>query len=90
MGSLNVNDKAPAFNLPSPDKSMVSLDDYAGRKLVIAFFPAVFTGVCTNEMCTFSAVAVQGLVGHAAPAAPTAAPEVSKQPLQTVHRAWGC
>ena len=54
MGSLNVNDKAPAFNLPSPDKSMVSLDDYAGKKLVIAFFPAVFTGVCTNEMCTFS------------------------------------
>ena len=54
MGSVNVNDKAPSFNLPSPDKSMVKLEDYAGRKLVIAFFPAVFTGVCTAEMCTFS------------------------------------
>ena len=54
MGTINVNDKAPSFNLPSPDKTMVSLEDYAGRKLVIAFFPAVFTGVCTAEMCTFS------------------------------------
>lgn len=54
MGSINVNDKAPSFSLPDPQKSMVSLEDYAGRKLVIAFFPAVFTGVCTNEMCTFS------------------------------------
>ena len=54
MGSINVNDKAPSFTLPNTDNSPVSLDDYAGRKLVIAFFPAVFTGVCTTEMCTLS------------------------------------
>mgnify|MGYP001207385281 CR=1 FL=1 len=54
MGTINVNDKAPSFTLPNTDKSMVSLNDYAGRKLVIAFFPAVFTGVCTNEMCTLT------------------------------------
>jgi peroxiredoxin len=54
MGSINVNDKAPSFNLPDAQKKMVSLEDYAGRKLVIAFFPAVFTGVCTTEMCTLS------------------------------------
>jgi len=54
MSSVNVNDKAPSFNLPGTDKKMVSLGDFAGKKLVIAFFPAVFTGVCTAEMCTLS------------------------------------
>lgn len=44
---------APAFELFSQDRKKVSLADYAGRKLVVAFYPAAFTGVCTKEMCAF-------------------------------------
>ncbi len=51
--ALAVGTKAPAFNLVSQDNERVSLSDYAGRNLVIAFFPAVFSGVCDTEMCTF-------------------------------------
>ncbi len=42
---------APAFTLPAPDKQLVSLSDYKGKKLVLLFFPAAFSGVCTAEMC---------------------------------------
>lgn len=42
---------APAFTLPAPDKQFVSLSDYKGKKLVLLFFPAAFSGVCTAEMC---------------------------------------
>jgi peroxiredoxin len=48
-----VNDTAPAFTLVDTKREKVSLSDYAGKKLVIAFFPAAFTGVCTKEVCTF-------------------------------------
>ena len=49
----SINDKAPGFSLPDTSKNRVSLEDYAGKKLVIAFYPAAFTGVCTTELCTF-------------------------------------
>lgn len=42
---------APAFTLPAPDKQMVSLSDYQGKNLVLLFFPAAFSGVCTAELC---------------------------------------
>jgi len=29
------------------------LNDFLGRKTVLAFFPGAFTSVCTKEMCTF-------------------------------------
>lgn len=43
--------KAPSFNLPDQDKNMVSLDSLKGSNVVLLFFPAAFTGVCTKEMC---------------------------------------
>ena len=49
----NVQDKAPDFTLLDTGRTAVSLKDYEGKKLVIAFFPAAFTGVCEKEMCTF-------------------------------------
>lgn len=48
-----LNEPAPAFSLPDTSRKNVSLADYKGRKLVIAFFPAAFTGVCKTELCTF-------------------------------------
>lgn len=52
--SLQKGDKAPVFNLPDSNKNMVSLENYKGKNVVLLFFPAAFTGVCTKEManCT--------------------------------------
>ena len=50
--ALKIGDKAPAFTLYSDEKKEVSLGDYAGRNLVVLFFPMAFTGVCTEELCT--------------------------------------
>ncbi len=49
----SVNDKAPDFTLLDTGRQAVSLKDYEGKQLVIAFFPAAFTGVCEKELCTF-------------------------------------
>ncbi len=51
--ALNVGDQAPDFNLRSTDGEVVSLSDQSGSNVVLAFFPAAFTGVCQTEMCTF-------------------------------------
>ncbi|TDQ08708.1 redoxin domain-containing protein [Pedobacter metabolipauper] len=50
--ALQVGDKAPDFKLFSSELKEVSLSDYAGKKLVIQFFPMAFTGVCTAQLCT--------------------------------------
>ncbi|RYG05171.1 MAG: redoxin domain-containing protein, partial [Chitinophagaceae bacterium] len=50
--SLQVGDKAPDFKLFSSELKEVSLSDYAGRKLVVHFFPMAFTGTCTTQLCT--------------------------------------
>ena len=36
--------KAPAFSLDASDGHKVSLGDFKGRTLVLAFFPKAFTG----------------------------------------------
>ena len=51
---VSVGDKAPDFTLMAYDRSMVTLSEYEGKRILLAFFPAAFTGVCTKEMCTFS------------------------------------
>ncbi|RLG96294.1 peroxiredoxin, partial [Candidatus Bathyarchaeota archaeon] len=30
-----------------------SLSEFAGRKVVLAFYPGAFTSMCKKEMCTF-------------------------------------
>ncbi|HVA92926.1 MAG TPA: redoxin domain-containing protein [Chloroflexota bacterium] len=39
--------------LIATDLKQVRVRDLLGRPIVLAFFPAAFTGVCTTEMCTF-------------------------------------
>jgi peroxiredoxin len=51
--SIEKGQKLPDFKLPDQARTMRSLKDYAGKKIVLAFFPGAFTGVCTKEMCTF-------------------------------------
>jgi thioredoxin-dependent peroxiredoxin len=45
---------APAFSLPRDDGGTVSLADYAGRKLVLYFYPRADTSGCTREAIDFS------------------------------------
>jgi glutaredoxin-dependent peroxiredoxin len=44
---------APDFRLFDTARKPVGLSDYAGKKVVLAFFPAAFTGVCEKELCAF-------------------------------------
>ncbi len=46
--------KAPAFNLPRDGGGAVSLKDFAGRKLVLYFYPRADTPGCTKESIDFS------------------------------------
>jgi peroxiredoxin len=49
--SLQVGQQAPSFTLPDTDRNQVSLADFAGKNVVLLFFPMAFTGVCTTELC---------------------------------------
>ncbi len=51
--AVEAGQKAPGFTLVDAAGDKVSLSDYSGKNVVIAFFPAVFSGVCDTEMCTF-------------------------------------
>ena len=50
---VSVGDTAPDFTLTATDKSKVTLSDHRGQRVVLAFYPAAFTGVCTAEVCGF-------------------------------------
>ncbi len=45
--------RAPSFTLHDGERTERTLAEFRGRPLVIAFFPAAFTGVCEKELCTF-------------------------------------
>ncbi|MEC7687179.1 MAG: peroxiredoxin [Candidatus Thermoplasmatota archaeon] len=48
-----IGKSAPDFTLKNTEKSDVSLSDYKGKTVILAFYPGAFTGVCDNEMCAF-------------------------------------
>jgi len=50
---VNVGDTAPAFTLRATDKREVSLSEFSGKTVILAFYPGAFTGVCDKEMCAF-------------------------------------
>jgi peroxiredoxin Q/BCP len=45
--------KAPAFTLPDADGAEVSLSDFAGKDVVLYFYPKDDTPGCTKEACGF-------------------------------------
>ncbi len=52
--AADVGAKAPDFTLPDQDRQQVTLSETLAKgPVVLAFFPAAFSGVCTKEMCTF-------------------------------------
>ena len=52
--ALEVGAKAPSFTLQRDGGGAVSLKDFAGRKLVLYFYPRANTSGCTAEAIDFS------------------------------------
>jgi len=51
---VEVGSKAPDFTLMDQDRNPVTLSSAVKKgPVVLAFFPAAFSSVCQNEMCTF-------------------------------------
>ncbi|MFI7171300.1 thioredoxin-dependent thiol peroxidase [Rhodococcoides fascians] len=50
---LEPGDTAPAFTLPDANGNDVSLADYAGKKVIVYFYPAASTPGCTKQACDF-------------------------------------
>ncbi len=46
-----VGQSAPLFTLVDTGRKPISLESYRGKKVLLAFFPAAFTGVCERELC---------------------------------------
>lgn len=51
--SVEIGQKLPEFQLHDQDRKQRSMNEFLGKKTVVAFFPGAFTGPCTKEMCTF-------------------------------------
>ena len=52
--TLEIGNKAPNFNLPNQNGNSVRLDDFAGRWLVVYFYPRDDTPGCTIEAKEFT------------------------------------
>jgi len=53
MAVIDVGASAPDFTLMNQDRQPVTLSGLRGKPVVLAFFPAAFSSVCTKELCTF-------------------------------------
>ena len=53
---IEAGSRAPGFSLPDHEGNEVSLSDFAERKLVIAFYPADFSPVCSDQMNLYQEV----------------------------------
>jgi peroxiredoxin len=51
--SIEIGKEAPDFELPDTDMNTHKLSDYRGKSMILAFFPAAESPVCTLEMCKF-------------------------------------
>ncbi|MGI5958488.1 MAG: peroxiredoxin [Massiliimalia sp.] len=52
---LPINTKAPDFTLPDQDGNTVSLSDFAGKKVVLYFYPRDNTPGCSRQAAAFAA-----------------------------------
>lgn len=52
---LETGTKAPDFTLQDKDGKDVSLSDFAGKKVVLYFYPKDNTPGCTRQACAFAA-----------------------------------
>lgn len=53
---IAVGEKAPDFSLPNHKGEQVSLSDFRGRKVVLAFYPSDFSPVCSDQLSIYQEV----------------------------------
>jgi thioredoxin-dependent peroxiredoxin len=53
MPRLEPGAVAPAFTLVDADDKPVSLSDFAGKQVIVYFYPAASTPGCTTQACDF-------------------------------------
>lgn len=51
MNTLKVGDTVPSFSAKDQDGNTINLSDYAGKKLIVFFYPKANTPGCTAEAC---------------------------------------
>lgn len=56
---LSIGDKAPDFSLPGSGDQTLSLGDFAGKKVVLYFYPKDDTPGCTTEAKDFTALGAE-------------------------------
>ena len=49
--ALKLGAPAPDFTLFSDEKKPVTLSQFRGHNVILNFFPAAFTGKCTEQLC---------------------------------------
>jgi len=52
--SIAIGDRAPEFTLPSTGGGSVSLSDFAGRPVVLVFYPGDDSPVCTKQLNSYN------------------------------------
>jgi peroxiredoxin len=53
---IEVGEKAPDFSLPNHKGEQVSLSDFGGRLLMLAFYPNDFSPVCSDQLSIYQEV----------------------------------
>lgn len=53
---IGVGEKAPDFTLRNQDGEKVSLSDFAGRKVMLVFYPGDFSPVCGDQFSIYQEV----------------------------------
>ena len=51
---MKIGDIAPSFTLSDKDGKQISLSDFAGKKVVLYFYPKDNTPGCTRQACAFA------------------------------------
>ena len=52
---LEIGTRAPEFSLPDANGNMVRLSDFAGKKVILYFYPKDNTPGCIRQACAFAA-----------------------------------
>jgi thioredoxin-dependent peroxiredoxin len=77
---------APAFTLPCDGGGTVSLGDFAGRKLVLYFYPRADTPGCTREAQAFSQLSAKFAAAHTAILGVSADPVTAQDAFKAKYR----
>jgi peroxiredoxin Q/BCP len=86
MALVEPGRKAPAFALPDQDGKTHRLRDYAGRPLILYFYPKDDTPGCTREACAFRDALPDFKKGRAAVLGVSVLDSASKARFARKHR----